>query len=266
MQEMNKGLYVVNVLVFIVMLMLNYFSATGWINGESQASISAAYYNLFVPAGYAFSIWGLIYLSIAGYLAFEGRKILCNIVDDPAREDKTGWLLLFTNLFIVAWLFLWSFHYIGWALLAMTVILICLIGIMHNERIALDDEPLSRFVFNLWPFSLFTGWISVAFIANAAAYGTKLGLRETLNETAWTVAAIGLAALLNIFIVRFRNARLFSLVGVWALIAIASARFSEGNEVIGYTAALAAGLVFIHTAVHGFMNRKKSPFRKEMLR
>lgn len=263
---MNKSLYFTNVVVFVLMLVLNYLSATGWINDESQATISARYYNLFVPAGYAFSIWGLIYLSIAGYLAFEVRKIFTSVVDDPAREDKTGWLLLFANLFIAAWLFLWSYHFIGWALVAMAGILVSLIGIMHNERIALDDEPLKRFVFNLWPFSLFTGWISVAFIANAAAWGTKLGLRETLNETAWAVAAIGLAALLNIFIVRFRNARLFSLVGVWALIAIASARFSEGNEVIGYTAALAAGLVFIHTAVHGFMNRKKSPFRKEMLR
>lgn len=263
---MNKRLYFLNIIAFVVMLVLNYLSATGWINNESQATISARYYNLFVPAGYAFSIWGLIYLSIAGYFVYEGRKVFTSVVDDPAREDKTGWLLLFANLFIVAWLFLWSYHFIGWALAAMAGILVSLIGIMNNERIALDDEPLSRFIFNIWPFSLFAGWISVAFIANAAALGTKLGLRETLNETAWTVGAIGAATLLNIFMVRFRNARLFSLVGVWALIAIAVARFSQGVEVIGYAAALGAGIVLIHTSVHGFMNRNKTPFRKEKLK
>src|SRR5580765_5775754 len=54
-------------------LVFNALAATGYVNGITPAAISAKYPTVLTPAGYAFSIWSLIYL---GLLAFSIYQIL----------------------------------------------------------------------------------------------------------------------------------------------------------------------------------------------
>ncbi|MBL7576032.1 hypothetical protein [Peptoniphilus asaccharolyticus] len=48
----------INLLFYIVMVIVNYM---GIINGLAQKDVSEIYTTIVTPAGYAFSIWGLIY-------------------------------------------------------------------------------------------------------------------------------------------------------------------------------------------------------------
>ena len=59
---MKKNFQILNAVALVATVVINYLSNTGVFNGETMATISAKYQNLFTPAGYAFSIWGLIYL------------------------------------------------------------------------------------------------------------------------------------------------------------------------------------------------------------
>ena len=69
---MEKRLAVLNSISVILVIAVSYISQTGIINGNTMGSLSAEYYNLFTPAGYAFAIWGIIFL---GLLIFSGYQL-----------------------------------------------------------------------------------------------------------------------------------------------------------------------------------------------
>jgi hypothetical protein len=55
----------------------------------------------------------------------------------------------------------------------MGVLLFSLLKIVVDTRIELDAQPLKDYLLMYWPFALYSGWITVAFIANFSAYLTK---------------------------------------------------------------------------------------------
>lgn len=59
---MKKTLQIANGFFLLFTIIFNYLSNTGIFNGKTIANVSNQCHNLFTPAGYAFSIWGLIYL------------------------------------------------------------------------------------------------------------------------------------------------------------------------------------------------------------
>ena len=48
--------------IFLLMLYVNFLSGTGKLNGISAGEVSALYPTYFTPAGYTFTIWGVIYI------------------------------------------------------------------------------------------------------------------------------------------------------------------------------------------------------------
>jgi translocator protein len=57
----------INWLLFIGVVTVNALASILPINGYNTGQISAFYPNYFVPAGFTFSIWGLIYLFLLCY-------------------------------------------------------------------------------------------------------------------------------------------------------------------------------------------------------
>ena len=56
-----------NLAALAVTLVLNTLATTLPLGGRTTAEISDSFNVLFVPAGYVFSIWGLIYLGLLGF-------------------------------------------------------------------------------------------------------------------------------------------------------------------------------------------------------
>lgn len=50
-----------NVVLLLFTFFVNFLGGSGRINGMSQAAVSDKYNTLITPAGYTFSIWGIIY-------------------------------------------------------------------------------------------------------------------------------------------------------------------------------------------------------------
>ncbi len=73
----TKLLSLLNLIVTFLLIYWNYLSNTRFIGGKTIGDLSAKYDSLFTPAGYAFSIWGIIFLALiafgifAVYLAFK---------------------------------------------------------------------------------------------------------------------------------------------------------------------------------------------------
>lgn len=258
---MKRILQILNIIVFLIMVMVNYAASSGAINGNTISIISAQYENLFTPAGYAFSIWGLIYLGLFLFVIYQARDMFMNTRRFPVAL-KMGWWFIVSCTANIFWIFAWINEYLGLSVIIMAILLFALIMIIFNTRMELDDEPLSVIAFVWWPFSIYSGWITVAFIANMAAWLTSEAWDGFgFSEVIWTVVMIITAGIINLVITWTRNMREFALVGAWALVAIAVANWGQ-HQTIVISALTVSGILVISSGYHGYLNREFSPWKK----
>jgi uncharacterized membrane protein YhaH (DUF805 family) len=116
------------------------------------------------------------------------------------------------------------------------------------------------YLFVFWPFALYSGWISVALIANIAAFLTKIHWSGWgISSVIWTMVMVCVAGLINIFMIRVRNLREYGIVGIWALVAIAvSNKHANGSTGVVYTCYAVAAILLIFIAISGLKNRNSS--------
>ena len=105
------------------MLLVNALSQIYRLNNTTIGEVSAQYDNLFTPAGYAFSIWGLIFLSLIGYAAFQVRRAFFSKKTDEFILQTRFWFAL-TNILNASWVVAFSYDFVGLSVLIMLGILI----------------------------------------------------------------------------------------------------------------------------------------------
>ncbi|RYG51362.1 MAG: hypothetical protein EOO01_08675 [Chitinophagaceae bacterium] len=127
-----------------------------------------------------------------------------------------------------------------------------LIKIILNNRIGLSDASARKKFFLWWPFSLYAGWISVATIANIAAFLTKTEWTGFgISETVWTVIMTAVAAVLNLILISRRDINAFAIAGTWGLIAVAIANRGDHRSVF-LAAIISSILIFIAVVINLF--------------
>ncbi|TLV02180.1 tryptophan-rich sensory protein [Dyadobacter luticola] len=253
---MKRTLQIANIIALIVTVIINYLSNTGIFNNATMASVSDQYHNLFTPAGYAFSIWLFIYIGLGAFVWHQSRGLL-HKGETPVVVGQIGWSFVVSCAANSLWVIAWLYDYTGTSVVIMVVLLLSLLYIMYQTRMELDLITFKKISFESWPFAIYLGWITVALIADVAAYLTKIKWEGFgIPEANWTIIMIGVAAVINILMIWIRNLRESAVVGVWALIAVAVANWDDARTV-AYAAISAAILVFINISVHGYQNRKR---------
>jgi hypothetical protein len=257
---MKRTLQIANGVALIITIVVNYLSNTGAINGNTMKTISDKYHNYFTPSGYAFSIWGLIYIGLLAFVIYTARSLFKKTGDNwPVSE--VGWWFVVSCLANSSWVIAWLYDYIGLSVVLMVILLFSLVKIILNTRMELDDLPLKKIAFVWWPFCVYSGWITVALIADVAAYFTKIKWNGLgISEIGWTIIMMVVAGIINVIITWKRNMREFALVGVWGLVAIAASNWN-GEKLIVDTALIIAGLLFASSTIHAWKNRKFNPWR-----
>lgn len=257
---MKKVLQVTNGIALIITLVINYLSNTGIFNGNTMATVSARYQNYFTPAGYAFSIWGLIYLGLLAYVIFQGKGLFKK-TDDDWPVTQIGWWFVVSCAANSLWVFAWLYDYTGLSVIIMIVLLLSLIKIIFNTRMELDNLPLKKIAFVWWPFCLYSGWITVALVADIAAWLTKIHWNGFgLSGIFWATIMIIVAGIINLIVTWNRNMREYALVGAWALIAIAVANWNQ-QQTIQIIAIVVAVILLISSGIHGYKNRRTNPLK-----
>ncbi|MCX6643576.1 MAG: tryptophan-rich sensory protein, partial [Candidatus Bathyarchaeota archaeon] len=127
-----------NILAYLVVVIVNSIAGAIGINGRQTGAISDKYATLIAPAGYVFSIWGVIYLLLLGYVAYQ---ISTKRKDSPFQA-KIGYLFIVSCIVNICWLLLWHYEMIAVSVILMLVLFASLlliytrlgIGVMKVER------------------------------------------------------------------------------------------------------------------------------------
>ncbi|HEY4288064.1 MAG TPA: hypothetical protein VGN00_13255 [Puia sp.] len=265
---MKRLLPVLNIIALLWTIATSYLSVTGIFNGNTMAIQSARYPTLFTPAPWAFSIWGLIYIALGAFVIFQARVTIRpqnRSQAQVAEEAKTlqgqisGWFLL-TCIANSCWVLAWMYDQVGLSVLIMIVLLFALFKIILRTGMELTDPPMRIIASVWWPFCLYSGWITVALLANISAWLVKIRWNGLGAEPLAIIMTL-IAGAVYLFMTWRRNMREYGLVGVWALIAVAMADRDRAPAVT-VTAFIVAGILFISSSIHAYRNRAYSPFRK----
>ena len=241
-------------LAIVAMIAVNTYSVLHPFAGQTQAVVSAKYPTLLTPAGQAFSIWGLIFLSLLLYagwqlLPTQRRRSLPDAVAKP---------LTLACLATAVWVVLFAYELILPSLGVMLLILGSLIVTYGRarRRIFVDAAPALAGV----PFSLFLGWISVASIINITIGLRQLGWQPAEGLTvSLTLGLIVVVVLLGLLMSRVFRDLVFPLVLAWALVWLWVARLREVPE-LGWAALIGATAVAIGGLVLSRLGGRKTPW------
>ncbi|WP_431211800.1 hypothetical protein ACQ86N_39340 [Puia sp. P3] len=244
----------VNIIGLLVTVAVSYLSVTGFFNHNTMSLQSARHPSLFTPAPWAFSIWGLIYLALAGFVVFQARG------NDEALQLRSrvgGWFLL-SCLANSCWVIAWMYDLAGISVLLMVVLLLSLFMIVVRTDMELTDPPLRTIAFVWWPFCLYSGWITVALLANVSAV---IGSPVTGGGSGIAIVMALVAGVAYLTMTWRRNMREYALVGAFALVAVGVADWHRA-PVVSWVTFVVAGILFISSGWHAWKNRAYSPFRR----
>jgi hypothetical protein len=197
------------------------------INGYNTGQISAFYPNAFVPAGFTFSIWGVIYLLLLSYTIGYTYYTLKQEQYPKAFAliERINIYFLLTCIFNMSWIVAWHYLQIELSVVIMLLFLSTLIQLfLKSNTMAGALTSTQKFILQT-PFIVYLGWISVATIANSTALLVAYqwnGFR--MPPVYWSAAMILIAILLAVLMLKKFKAVPFALVVAWALWGIYNAQ------------------------------------------
>jgi hypothetical protein len=210
---------------YVAMVVVNFLANCLPINNRSTGAISDAYPNLFAPAGPAFSIWGLIYILLGGYVLYQ---FLNKNQKTEAIFKKINPLFIVTSLANISWIFAWHYDYIGLSVIIMATFLILLIKIANILRV---EQFTSLEKILIWaPFSIYFGWITVASIANITVFLVSIGWNGFgITDFVWTSIILLVGSVIGILRMNKDKNIAYGLVLVWAYTWILFKHLSVGG-------------------------------------
>jgi len=221
-----------NILAFLFTVLVNGLAgSTTILGGKNTAQISDLNPTLITPAGYVFSIWGVIYILLGVFVVFQAL---------PSEKGKNyqkriGLLFVLSSLLNIAWLFLWQFEYLSWSVVLMLLLLATLILIYLRLNIGKSAAPLREKLAVHVPFSVYLGWITIASIANVAVTLVSVNWDGFgIGPETWAALIIIVALLITILVTVTRKDVAYGLVIIWALVGIA-VKQSENQTIVMIT-------------------------------
>lgn len=235
----------------LVLLLSLAMPAVAWFSqegafGPTNGAISDRYPTLVVAAGYAFAIWGLIFLLdvLFGLWQLSPKRRVDGAAADIRLPAGLGfaltalWMPVFSNqIFWLALLIIWS---------SLVCLLVCALRLSREVQ----PEPGQGW-FALLPLSLHAGWLSLAAILNTAQVIVAYGLLPTDRMLDWSIALFVIAGVMLLALNRRMRGNLaYTTAALWALVAVyvkQSASDLDGAGTAAWTAIAIAAILAAQT-------------------
>lgn len=184
--------------------------------GPGTAAVSAQFPTLLIAAGYAFAIWGLIFVFDIVYAAWQatGERRTDATLSHIAPWTAAGFAAT------ALWMPMFSMGLFWICLVLIVVALACL---LHAAFVLTDDAKRlpQQWLWAWSPISLHAGWLSVAAFLNLAQLIVAYRLLSTTHMLAWSmVLFLGLAVLLLWANRRMRGNVDYAGAACWGLVAV----------------------------------------------
>lgn len=223
----------------------------GW--GQSPAEFSADSDATLRVAGYAFAIWGLIYLWL---LVYAVRQALPQ-TGESLLIHRLGWpsvaALLGIGWWIVAAAFDWEAATVVLIFASLAALLVPLLA--HAGAI----RALPRFdrdrLMTVWPLAMLAGWLTVAAPLNLITVATgNDALPGMLSPTVWAILAIFAVTAVALGVTQRLRTLAYGLPIAWGLLGTFVAEQAR-NPMLAYVALAAAVAVLVGAIVLSFRLR-----------
>ena len=246
---MNKTLIyrLVTIVTTVLTITVNVLANALPINGQGTGEISDRFAIYFVPEGYVFSIWGIIYLGLIAFVIYQ----LLPRQKESRLIEKVSPAFWVANLANTVWIFLWHYEYFPLTLVAMLTLLASLLYV-YVQISGYGELTSGQKWFVKLPFSIYLGWISVATVANVTQvlfYADWSGWG--VSPEVWTVIMLVVAAVLGLAM-RWREKDMaYVLVLVWALVGIAQKQ--AASALVSNTAWVMVGVLALALVIVPFL-------------
>jgi hypothetical protein len=220
----------INIMAFALTVLVNGLAgSTTILNGKLTSEISDANPTLITPAGYVFSIWGVIYILLGIFVVFQALPSQ----KGKDYQERISWLFVLSSLLNIFWLFLWQFEYLSLSAILMFLLLAALIVIYLRLNIDKSTASLREKLVVHMPFSVYLGWITIATIADVAVTLVSVGWDSFgISQEKWATLIIIIALLITLLVIVTRKDIAYGLVIIWALVGIAMKQSGSQNVVI----------------------------------
>jgi hypothetical protein len=223
----NNFRQIIVALVIIATIVVNVLANALPLNGLNTGEISNRFQVYFVPAGYVFSIWGLIYIGLLVYMVYQA---LPSQKENPCLQ-ATGWWVALGGVANSAWIFLWHYEHFAWTLAAMFLLLASLIMVYLRLGIGRTKATVAETWAVRIPFSIYLGWITVATVANITAVLDFIKWNGFgLAPETWMVIILAAVFIIAALMSFTRRDIAYAAVILWALAGI-GARFPSAGIV-----------------------------------
>ncbi len=225
-------------------IFVNFLAAAGFVNNKTTGELSDKYMTDITPAGYAFSIWSLIYIGLIGFSIYQAL---------PANEDNRFFKRIRTSYIVncvanCAWIYAWHYELVPLSILIMLVLLGTLAFI---NVVLIRADSTAEIITTKVPFNLYFGWVTVATILNASITLFYFGVQFPPTLTSIVGAFLIFASAGIGILLRFKISSFFYPIAIaWGLTAIAVKQ--SGDTIIVVASAICVILLLI-SAFAGFI-------------
>ncbi len=242
---------IITILVTTATITVNALANILPFNGQETGEISDRFEILFVPAGYVFSIWGLIYLGLIAFTVYQAL---------PAQRDnalirKISPAYWVGNLSNAIWVFLWHYEFFALTLIFMLVLLASLLVIY----VQISKEKAGFSQTQKWlvqiPFSVYLGWITVATVANVTQvlfYFDWGGWG--IAPAMWAVIMLVIATLIGLLMLWREKDIAYVLVLIWAFVGITASQ--ADTALVANAAWVTSGILAVAAVGLPILNRQ----------
>ena len=215
------------VLITIITITINILANALPINGLNTGQISDTFKVFFVPAGYVFAIWGIIYIGLIAYAVYQSLPAQ----RENPRLQATGWWVVLGGLANCVWIFLWQYELFVWTVPTMLLLLASLIVVYLRLGIGRTKTSSAETWSVRVPFSIYLGWITVATVADISDVLWFVKWNQIgVSAASWMVVILGAVLIIAGLMNFLRRDVAYALVILWALAGIA-ARFPQAGIV-----------------------------------
>ncbi len=207
-----KKIIAIDLIAYVITIGVNYASAMGLINGSSQSEVSKAFPTMITPAGFAFSIWGLIYLLIFLAILLPLFKKTDINIDSLVYISPIFWISCLIN---IGWTFAFSYRIIWLSAILIIMLWVNIIDIILKLNKIKEKKSLIDIA-----FGFYAGWLGIASLVNFVAFLVSIDFGFFGNQKIFCTVCLAIFIMFSTLLQKSHKNPVYNLPIVWAFYAI----------------------------------------------